>query len=117
MNKKQLENLTRNIRKTLPAYNNGRKVVVTHEYTKIGYDLLLRANVVQGVFLGQVYTTFSDEKREAHKEVLDMYLHDENAYDFHICSHTCQGFCVSWVNDIGVVYITPKTEYLIVTAD
>ena len=117
MNKKQLENLTNIIRKALPAHNNGRRVVVTHQYTKLGDSVMKAGMVVRGFYLQDVYTTFSDAKFQAWKDVVEMYLNDENAEDFHITSYNTFGFSVSWVNDIGVVYITPNTEYLVVTVD
>lgn len=117
MNKKQLENLTRNIRKTLPAYNNGRRVVVTHQYTKLGDSIMKAGMIDYGTSLDNIYVKCSDAKRKAYGEVVQMYLSEDNAEDFHITSYNSFGFSVSWVNDIGVVYITPNTEYLVVTVD
>lgn len=117
MNKKQLENLTKVVRNTLPAYNNDRRVIVTHQYTKLGDSIMKASTIDHGYFLQDVYTTFSDSKRRAWEDVMEMFFNDDNSEGFHITSYNTYGFSVSWVNDIGVVYITPNTEYLVVTVD
>ena len=117
MNKKQLENLTRNIRKALPAYNNDRRVVVTHQYTKLGDSIMKAGMVDYGTSLDNIYGKCSTAKKVAFEDVWNMYCNDENSEDFHITSYNSFGFSVSWVNDIGVVYVTPNTEYLVVTVD
>lgn len=94
--------------------NHGRKVVVLSEDTKMGQKVLDMASRYEGTSLSQVYDYWSPEKEQAFNDVWEMYCDDDESEAFSICSHNCQAFTVSWVNSLGVMFLTSKTEYLVV---
>lgn len=110
---KEFEKFVRFTRRIMPYYNNGRKVVVLSEYSEKGKQILAQASRYEGTGLYQVYTKPSDKKQLAFKEVWEMFCNDVNGQAFSICSHNCQMFTCSWLNKEGLVYLTNKTEYLV----
>ena len=69
-----------------------------------------------GDSLEDIYTRCSTAKINAFNEVWEMYCNDKNSIGFHITSKNTFGFSVAWFTENMLVYITPKTEYLVVLA-
>lgn len=110
---KDFEKYVRFTRRMMPYYNHGRKVIVLSEYSKKGKQILAQGSRYEGTELYQVYTKPSYKKQLAFKNVREMFHNDVNAKSFSICSHNCQMFTCSWLNNDGLIYLTNKTEYLV----
>ena len=102
------------LKKSIPAYNNGRQVKVYHYGSKGAQGILYRAISNEGYNLHDVYKTPSIEKQRAFDDVYKMFLADETADGFKICSHNCQSFSVSWSTPTCVEFITSKIEHIVV---
>lgn len=114
MNTREYEQMVRDMRKTLPAYNLGRRVRVLSVMTAKGQDILRAAQQKQGYHIWDVYENPSKAKQELWEQVHEMYINDENSRNFHICSHNTFQFTVAWICDDNVtVYLTRDTEYVI----
>ena len=113
MTREDFEKHVKGVRRSMPAYNNGRKVIVLSEYSKKGEAILASASKWEGDYLHQVYKRPSTEKQRAFDEVYDMYCNSENATAFGICSHNSFNFTVSWVVPACVWFITASTEYMV----
>lgn len=111
--RKEFEKFVRFTRRIMPYYNNGRKVVVLSEYSEKGQQVLNQGMRSEGTELYHVYTRPSQEKQLAFKNAWEMFCNDVNGQAFSICSHNCQMFTCSWLNKEGMVYLTHKTEYLV----
>ncbi|MBR2500084.1 MAG: hypothetical protein IKB60_03290 [Clostridia bacterium] len=110
---KEFKQYVRFTRRMLPCYNKGRNVVVLSEYTEKGKQILARGSRYEGTELYQVYYRPSYEKQKAYEEVWEMFCNDVNGECFSICSHNHRVFTVSWLNKDGLIYLTNKTEYLV----
>lgn len=110
---KEFEKFVRFTRRIMPYYNHGRKVIVLSEYSEKGQQILSTGSRYEGTQLYDVYTKPSHEKEIAFNEAYEMFCNDVNGSGFSICSHNCQMFTVSWLNKDGLVYLTNKTEYLV----
>lgn len=110
---KEFEKFVRFTRRIMPYYNNGRKVVVLSEYSEKGRQILVQGRRNEGCNIYDVYTVPSHNKVLAFKNVWDMFCNDPNSQAFSICSHNCQMFTCSWLNKDGMVFLTKKTEYLV----
>lgn len=102
------------IRRMVPTYSNGRKVVVVAEDTKKGEALIALAGQWEGNDLRQIYDRPSDAKKAAFDEAWNMYTQSRHGTAFGICSHNTFGFTVSWVHDDGITVLTKDTEYLVI---
>lgn len=102
------------IKKMMPTYNNGRQVKVYHYGSKGAQGILYRAISNEGYNLHDVYKTPSIEKQIAFDNVYKMFLADETADGFRICSHNCQNFSVSWSTANTVEFITSKIEHIVI---
>lgn len=116
LSKAEVETIVKDLRKTLPPYNNDRRVVITSEFTKKGEKLLQMASRYDGQELSYCYKNPSPEKLKILDDLYQMYIEDWHSEAFSICAHNCHSFSVSWINRVGVVYITRSTEYIIVCA-
>ena len=114
LDKKEFEKKVREIRNMMPAYNNGRRVVVLSEYSKKGKDVLARASSRDGNTLYQVYDHWSENKQKAFDEAWEMYCNSRHGNSFSVCSHNTFGFTVSWLHDDGCTFLTKDTEYLVI---
>ena len=114
MERKEFEKMVREMRRTLPEYNHGRRVVVLSEYSKKGLCVIESASLYDGKYLNQVYRKWSSAKQAAYDEAYEMFSNDKNSSGFSICSHNTFGFTVSWVTDGKVIFLTPSTEYIVV---
>ena len=123
LDKKEFEKKVREIRNMMPAYNNGRRVVVLSEYSKKGKAVLAMASRWDGDTLNQVYDRWSQEKQDAYDSAYEMYCNSSNGECFSICSHNSfgftvswfhDGFIVSWFHDDGCTLLTKNTEYLVI---
>ena len=110
---KEFEKFVRFTRRIMPYYNHGRKVIVLSEYTEKGKQILAQGSRSEGTELYDVYTKPSHEKQIAFKNAWEMFCNDVNGQAFSICSHNCQMFTCSWLNKEGMVFLTNKTEYLV----
>lgn len=113
-NQKDFRKYVSNIRRMMPSYNNGRKVVVVAEDTKKGEALISLASKWEGNDLRQVYETPSNAKKAAFDDAWEMYRNAPNSDSFGICSHNTFSFTVSWISDDGITILTRDTEYLVV---
>ena len=102
------------VRRMMPSYNNGRKVVVVAEGTAIGNKVIAMGSRWDGYDLNQVYDRWSEAKQTAYDEAYEMYCNSRNGVSFSICSHNSFGFTVSWLHDDGLTVLTPTTEYLVI---
>ena len=102
------------IRKSIPEYNHGRKVIVLGEDTKRGQEIIAMGSRWDGNDLHQVYDSWSQAKEYAFNEAWEMYCNAPNSDSFGICSHNSFGFTVSFLSDNGLTVLTPKTEYLVI---
>lgn len=114
LEKKEFEKKVKEIRNMMPAYNNGRKVVVVSEYSKLGERVLSMGVRYEGYYLWQVYDRPSEAKQEAYNDAFAMYCNSRHGESFGICSHNCQSFTVSWIHDGGMTVLTSRTEYLVI---
>ena len=114
LERKAFEAKVRTIRTMMPAYNNGRMVVVLSEYSKKGKNVLATASRWDGNTLNQVYDRWSKEKQDAYDSAYEMYCNSRNGNSFSICSHNAFGFTVSWLHDDGCTFLTKNTEYLVI---
>ena len=114
MDRKAFEKKVREIRRTMPSYNNDRKVVVLSEYSKKGQRVLAIASQWDGNTLNQIYDRWTDAKQEAYDQAYEMYCNSRHGNSFSICSHNTFGFTVSWLHDDGCTVLTRGTEYLVI---
>lgn len=64
--------------------------------TKRGQSIIARAEAYEGVFLSDVYGSYSVEKAESWNKRYDMFMMtDEHSY-FHICSYNTFQYSVAW---------------------
>lgn len=85
--------------------------------TKKGKSLLYSANRYDGYTLDDVYGKYSVEKARGYNYCLAECIRN-NGYDFHICSHNCMMFSVSYkfTDTDGIektVYHTHVNAYII----
>lgn len=80
--------------------------------TKKGQTMIRNASNYEGVYLWQVYDSFSPAKKRAWDYCYDCFV-SEHGEAFSIISHNTFGFSVSWVVENGVRIETPKNSYLI----
>lgn len=113
-NDNEFKKYVQSIRRVMPYYNHGRRVIVLGENTKTGQDIIAKASRYEGTELRHVYVHCSEEKEQAFREVFGMFVNSRHGKSFSICSHTCQSFTVSWLSDDGLHFITSKTEYLVI---
>lgn len=113
MTRKEFELYVKDTRKNTATYNRGRNVVILSEYSVKGQLVLEQGSRYEGTELYDVYSRPSDEKIEAFEDARYMYASDPTANSFSICSHNCQMFTCSWLNNDGLVFLTNKTEYLV----
>ncbi len=111
---KEFRKYVNGVRRVMPYYNNGRRVVVLAEDTKAGQSIIAMASKYEGTELCHVYKYWSEAKEQAFNEVYEMYANSRNGEAFSICSHNCHAFSVSWLSDKGLHFITFKTEYLVI---
>lgn len=84
--------------------------------TKKGTELKARAARWEGTDLSDVYGSYSVFKARAMRQCRE-WCEADNGWDFHIISHTCQGFSVAWYyadKDTGEVITrieTPSSTY------
>lgn len=114
MERKEFEKKVREMRRMIPAYSNGRKVVLLSEYSEKGKAVLAAANHYEGRYLWQVYDRPSAEKERIFRECEEMFFNSRHGESFSICSHNCQSFSVSWLSDDGLTMLTRNTEYIVV---
>lgn len=85
--------------------------------TKAGKEIITRGAFHQGVYLEDVYGSYSKEKERAYDWCVHEHLKTENSYGFHICSHNTFGFTCSWfgVKDGENImrYETKDNSYLV----
>lgn len=112
--KKAHMELIRNMRKTLPCFNDGRVVRYLSEYSKEGQIILAKASKYEGECLGQVYSSWSDEKQEEYDKLWKRYCEDKSASVFGICCASGWFFTISWVTQNQVLYFTPNVEYVVI---
>mgnify|MGYP003499682195 CR=1 FL=1 len=98
-------------RKWMPETNNGRTVKVYDYTTKRGQEIMSRAWKCEAFYLAGIYDTPSTAKQKLYDDVYEMYMNDEEADNFHICSHNSFQFTVAWDRAGEVVYVTRDTEY------
>ena len=111
--KKQFAKYVSDIRRVTPSTNHGRKVIILSEYTKQGQRILALGSGNEGTQLSDIYCKWSDKKQDAFDKCYQMYVNDEDSTAFSICSHTGFFFTVSWLNSMGLVFLTHKTEYVV----
>lgn len=81
--------------------------------TKKGKSMLEKACYYdEGFALNEVYSTYSQAKKEAWEYCLRK-CNEENGNNFHIISHNTFGFSVAWYVKDGVRVETPNNSYLI----
>ena len=114
MEKKDFEKKVREMRRMVPSYSNGRKVVVLSEYSKKGQEVLSLASQWDGYTLNQIYDRWSEAKQQAYDEAWEMYCNSRHGNSFGICSHNTFGFTLSWLHDDGCTVLTRSTEYLVI---
>ncbi len=111
---KEFRKYVSEIRRMMPYYSNGRKVIVLAEGTKKGDEIIAKASRWDGNTLSQVYDHWSHDKQDAYDDAYEMYKNSRHGNSFGICSHNSYGFTVSWLHDDGLTFLTFKTEYLII---
>lgn len=114
LNEREFNKKVAKIRRMMPYYNNGRKVVVLGENTNLGQQIIAIGSRWEGNWLNQVYSTPSETKQRAFDDAWEMYINSRNGESFGICSHNCYNFTVSWLHDDGLTVLTSKTEYLVI---
>lgn len=102
------------LKNNMPSFYNGRKVKLYYYGSKGAQRILLMASSFEGNKLEHVYKKPSMKKQRAFADVYQMYLNDESASGFKICSHNCQSFSVSWSTPTCVEFLTSKTEHIVV---
>ena len=98
-------------RKTLPAYNNGRKVVACDATSKLADRLCAMASPHYSS-LFELYNRPSFEKVQIEKECFEMYRNDPGSFDYHLCGGCVQNFTVAWQTPETLVVLTRDTEYI-----
>ena len=85
--------------------------------TKQGQNIIRRASYNEGYTLNDVYGRYSEEKAESYNKCYELYANDENAIDFHICSHNSFCYSVAWhtiINGEEVLRVeTPNNSFLV----
>lgn len=82
--------------------------------TALGKRLVAIGQNWDGIFLNQVYNTWSDAKQEAWDKYYNEYCNTEGAEQFSICSHNTFYFTCSWFTPDGMRLETSKNSYLVV---
>ena len=80
--------------------------------TKRGQKMLDSAVGYEGMFLYQIYNSFSPAKQKAWDYCYEL-CRKEKGTGFGIISHNTFGFSVSWIVDNGIRIETPKNSYLV----
>ena len=111
---KEFKQYVKDLRRMVPAYSNGRRVLVFGEDTKQGQKVIAMGSAWIGDSLGQVYNKWSDAKQKAYDQAVEMYSNSRHGTAFGICSANAQNFTVSWLSDDGLTVLTRATEYLII---
>lgn len=83
-----------------------------------GKNLLWTASRYEGYNLSDVYSNYSYAKANAWEWCYRQYLKDCEQFDwqvsnFHICSHNCNFFSVSWNRPDGTRIETAHNSYLV----
>lgn len=114
LSKKDFREKVASIRRIMPYYSNDRRVIVLGEDTARGQQVISMGSRYEGIYLSDVYTRPSEEKQAAWNEVWEMYCNGRHSKSFSICSHNCQNFTVSWLDDDGLHVLTHATEYHVI---
>lgn len=64
--------------------------------TKQGQKIIARAEVYEGTFLRDVYSSYSAEKEKSWNRCYEMFMYTEEHEQFHICSHNTFQYSVAW---------------------
>lgn len=64
--------------------------------TRQGQNIINRASYHEGYSLADVYGSYSNEKAYSYNKCYELYASDDNASDFHICSHNSFCYSVAW---------------------
>lgn len=113
MTKEDFKKHVRTVRRNMPEYNNGRQVIVLSECTQKGMNILDRGSAYAGNTLFEVYKRPSYDKIKAYKGARDMYTSDPASKCFSICSFNPKHFTCSWLTDGAMIFLTYKTEYIV----
>lgn len=87
-------------------------MIIINGATKKGENLLNRALHHKGVYLEDVYSSWSAAKGRAWEWCRAKCL-EEGGEQFSICAYNTFGFSVSWTTAEGMRLETPKNSYLI----
>ena len=117
MKNNDFEKMVKEYRAKAPYYNNGRRVVVLSEHSAKGKQVLQSASLWDGYTLNQVYDRYSNEKERAYNDAWQMYCNDDGAESFSICSHCSNFFTISWIKKGAVIFLTHRTEYVVICED
>lgn len=114
LSEREFNKKVQEIRRMMPTYSNGRRLIVLGENSKEGQRIIAIGSRWEGNWLNQVYTTPSEAKQKAFDDAWEMYINSRHGECFGICSHNCQNFTVSWLHDDGMTVLTRATEYLVI---
>lgn len=64
--------------------------------TRQGQNIINRASYHEGYSLADVYGSYSNKKACSYNKCYEIYANDDNASDFHICSHNSFCYSVAW---------------------
>ena len=85
--------------------------------TKAGKRIYELGSRYDGMYLAQIYDSYSQEKQKAYDWCYEEYLKTENHDAFSICSHNTFGFTCSWVGKVNgeeiLRFETSKNSYLV----
>ena len=87
---------------------------VVKKETAKGKRLLTSALRYEGVYLNQVYDSWSYAKEKAWDYCYKLFCDDPTATEFSICSHNSFTFSCSWICEEGVRLETANNSYLII---
>ena len=79
--------------------------------TAKGKRVIAMYNRNEGYYLDDVYGRSSVGKNRAWRQCMDWFNEDNEASNFHICSHSCQNFTVGWA------YIDAETGHRIIRVE
>lgn len=85
--------------------------------TKQGQNIINRASYNEGYTLADVYGRYSSEKAVSYNWCYEQFSKDDNAYNFHICSHNSFQYSVAWntiIDNEDVLRVeTANNSYLV----
>lgn len=87
---------------------------------KRALEIVESAKRFEGIVLSDVYGSISQSKLNSYDRLFDKYLLDvryNEAKNFHICSHSCQVYTVSWQTPLSIHYITARYHYIVRLGD